>query len=197
MGWLNSVGIMQEMSEKLLASGSLRAEHRIAKGYSLPPWMNAVLDHAKDSDRNWWHVYLDNYAGGERILPTEAGASAKLCHEAAEIAWKNAGVIASEKRRLSCERRVTELGAEVDGLAGTLGLGTEKLLKLIQATLWMLSQGRLDRKTVQVMAGRLQFRRPAMSYLQHTWDFISGKQKLGERPRVLVKGEFLSLTFIP
>ena len=200
MGWLNSVGIMQEISEKLLSTGALRAEHRIAKGCSLPPWMSAVLDHAKESDKNWWHVYLDNYAGGERILPSEAGTSAKLCHEAAEIAWKNAGVISSEKKRLSSERRVTELGAEVDGTTDTLGLGTEKLLKLIQATLWMLSQGRLDRKTVQVMAGRwvfaLQFRRPAMSYLQHTWSFISGKQKLGERLRVLVKGEFLSLAFV-
>eukprot|EP00435_Cladocopium_sp_Y103_P051085 s2152_g15.t1 len=200
MGWSNSVGIMQEMSEKLLAVGGLSLEHRLARGYAIPPWMNAILDHAKQEDKCWWHVYLDNYAGGERVLPNEGGLSAKMCHEAAEEAWSSAGVVSSSKKKVSCAKRITELGAEVDGERATLGVSTEKLHKIILGTLWMVSQKFLNRKVVQVMAGRwvfvLQFRRPAMSCLQRTWEFISGKSRVGPELRMAVKAEFMSLIFL-
>eukprot|EP00435_Cladocopium_sp_Y103_P030098 s3479_g7.t1 len=107
MGWQNSVGVMQELSEKWLSNGDLRFEHRLARGHSLPPWMNAVLGHARTE-------YLDNYAGGERILPGEPGTSAQICHDAAEQAWKAAGVVSSGKKLSACEQQITELGAEVN-----------------------------------------------------------------------------------
>ena len=53
------------------------------------------------------------------------------------------------------------------------------MLKLIQATLWLLQRRQLSRRLVQVVVGRwihvFQFRRPAMSMLSSVWDFISGK----------------------
>ena len=200
MGWLNSVGIMQEISERLLSVGHLNVEHRISRGASLPPWMNSILDHARESDKYWWHVYLDNFAGGERCVPPDSGASALMCHRAAEEAWAAAGVVSSDKKRVASARRVTELGAEFDGEVGTLGVSTYKLLQVIHGTLWMVAQKFLDRKLVQIMAGRwvfiLQFRRPAMSCLQKTWDFIGGKARMGENLRRMVKAEFLSLIFL-
>ena len=200
MGWLNSVGIMQEISERLLSISHLSVEHRISRGASLPPWMNSILDHARDTDKHWWHVYLDNFAGGERIMPTDSGVSAILCHTAAEKAWASAGVVSSDKKRMASVKRVTELGAEVDGELGTLGVSTSKLLQVVHGTLWMVSQRFLDKKLVQIMAGRwvfiLQFRRPAMSCLQKTWDFIGGKSPMGDHLRELVKAEFLSLVFL-
>ena len=199
MGWLNSVGVMQEISERLLSVG-LGAEHRLARGYALPPWMNAILDHANEKGRCWWHVYLDNYACGERMLLSESGESAQLFHMAAEAAWSSAGVVSSAKKRISGATRITELGAEIDGQLGMLGVSTEKLLKIMVGTLWMVSQKFLDRKTVQVMAGRwvfvLQFRRPAMSCLQRTWEYIGGKAKMGATLREAVKREFMSLVFL-
>ena len=200
MGWLNSVGIMQEISERLLSVGHLNVEHRISRGASLPPWMNSILDHARESDKYWWHVYLDNFAGGERCVPPDSGESALMCHRAAEEAWAAAGVVSSDKKRVASARRVTELGAEIDGEVGTLGVSTYKLLQVIHGTLWMVAQKFLDRKLVQIMADRwvfiLQFRRPAMSCLQKTWDFIGGKARMGENLRRMVKAEFLSLVFL-
>ena len=197
MGWLNSVGIMQEISERLLGSQALSVSHRIARGYSLPPWMSKVLEWAKEEDKSWWHVYLDNFASGERVKPPDSGDSALRCHQAAEQAWEGAGVVSSEKKRLSQAARITELGAEVDGEQGTLGVPTGKLLGIIQGTLWMIAQKYLQRKTVQVMAGRwvfaLQFRRPAMGFLQKTWEFVGGKTKMGDVMRKHIKAEFLSL----
>ena len=146
MGWLNSMGVMQEISENLLLYQGLDSLHQISRGHSLPPWTKSILDEAVCNNRSWWHIYLDNYAGGEK--------------------------------RVTGERQATEVGAEVDGQRKTLGVSTEKLAKVIQATLWMLCQKFLNRKHVQILAGRwifiLQFRRPAMGYLQKTWKFISG-----------------------
>lgn len=82
--------------------------------------------------------------------------------------WSEAGVVSSAKKRVSGAELITELEAEVDGAQGTLGVSTTKLVALIQATLWMVAQKYLDRKTVQVIAGRwifaLQFRRPVMTF---------------------------------
>eukprot|EP00435_Cladocopium_sp_Y103_P051810 s858_g16.t1 len=199
MGWLNSVGIMQEISESLLGGGRLSLEHRIARGQLLPPWMNELLDSSVKESRHWWHVYLDNYAGGERLIPSEQPEGARLCHEAAEAAWAEAGVVSSDKKRVSAATRAVELGAEIDGEAKTLGVSTEKLVKIIQATLWMLAQPYLDRKHVQIIAGRwmfvVQFRRPCMGFLQETWRFVNGGIKMNEQSRARVRGEFLALIF--
>ena len=50
-------------------------------------------------------------------------------------------------------------------------------------TLWMITSKVLNRKMVQVMAGRwvfaLQFRRPAMSVLDRTWRFVGGNLRMG------------------
>ena len=105
-----------------------------------------------------------------------------LCHEAVEHAWAEAGVVSSQKKRVSAAERVNELGAEIDGQAMVLGGGTDKLLRLIQGTPWLLNQRIISRKALQIMAGRwvfaLQFRRPAMAILQATWKFIGGMGRI-------------------
>ena len=87
---------------------------------------------------------------------------------------------------------VQELGAQVDGVKGTLGPSPERLLKLVQSTLVVLAKGRLRKKWVQVIAGRwvhcMVFRRPAMAALDYTWMFISG-QVSGESVEAKVRGE--------
>ena len=200
MGWLNSVGIMQEISENLLTQQGLSMDNQILRGRILPPWMSTVLDEATSRGRSWWHVYLDNYAGGERIEPGESALDAAICHQMAEDAWNAAGVVSSEKKRVKAAACVTELGAEIQGDNRTLGVSTEKLVKTVQDTLWMLSQRSLNRKHVQILAGRwvfiLQFRRPAMSYLQKTWQFISGTTKITQAMRMAVKSELLGLISI-
>eukprot|EP00435_Cladocopium_sp_Y103_P039554 s2015_g10.t1 len=166
---------------------------------ALPPWMNQILAAAERDDKSWWHIYSDNFAGGERISPGETGAAALLCHNAAELAWSQAGIVSADKKRVTGAKRATELGAEIDGELKTLGVSTEKLLKIIQATLWLVSRPFLEKKHVQILAGRwvfaLQFRRPAMGFLQKTWEFVGGKLKVTPSVREQIKAEFMSLVF--
>ena len=197
MGWLNSVGIMQEISENLMKFGSLKLSHQIFRDRHLPPWLSDSLQTALDQDRTWYHVYLDNFAAGERLEVGDCNERGLQCHEAAERAWSWAGVVSSAKKRVSAERRITELGASVDGDHRTLGVGTDKLLKVAQATLWLLVQPFINRKHLQIIAGRwvfiLQFRRPAMGYLDQTWKLIGGAERITEKLRNAVKGEMLHL----
>ena len=100
MGWLNSVGIMQEISGNLLLRNHLSARHQLARGKSLPSWLNDTLRIAADEDRSWFHVYLDNFCAGERITPLSTGEQGRLCHEAAELAWREAGVIFGKEKKI-------------------------------------------------------------------------------------------------
>ena len=200
MGWLNSVGIMQEISENLMRRNLVSPIHQVCKGKLLPPWFSEILQQAGEENQHWWHVYLDNFAAAERVLPDDGRIAAQMCHEAAEQAWDDAGVISSHKKRVSGEQRIVELGAEIDGATKQLGVATLKLVKMIQSTLWLLLQPFLNRKHVQIMAGRwvfaLQFRRPCMSILDSVWKLLGGNQKVTPALRAEVKKELLMLIFV-
>ena len=197
MGWLSSVGIMQEISENILKAHNLDPRNQVLRGRALPPWFSDILEHAFAQDRHWWHIYLDNFCMGERIDPLKPSDRGRLCHAAAERAWESAGVLSSEKKRVSAATRAVELGAETDGTLATLGVSTEKLVKVIQATLWLCCQRLINRKVLQIIAGRwifiLQFRRPGMAFLEKTWIFIGGKQRITQKLRQQVRGELLTL----
>ena len=140
--------------------------------------MVGILEEAQKESRAWWHVYLDNFAAGE-VLEKGSPNAGDLLHDLSEEAWKNAGVISSEKKRKRFQLQAEELGAYFDGEQKLMGGSRERMLKLIQATLWLLQRRQLSRRLVQVVVGRwihvFQFRRPAMSMLSSVWDFISGK----------------------
>jgi len=106
MGWLNSVGIgiMQEISENLMKFGGAICSNQVFKGRPIPLWMNDVLQMSEQEDKAWYHVYLDNVCAGERIMPDQASVKGVLCHELAERAWESAGVVSSQKKKISAAR---------------------------------------------------------------------------------------------
>jgi hypothetical protein len=116
---------------------------------------------------------------------------------AAEAAWEDAGVVSSRGKRVSAARRATELGAEIHGDEKMLGVSIAKLVQLIQSTLCLVCQRLVNRKHLQILAGRwvfaLQFRRPAMSFLQRTWELAGGNVKVTAGLRCAIKRELLNL----
>eukprot|EP00435_Cladocopium_sp_Y103_P035097 s361_g9.t1 len=98
----------------------------------------------------------------------------------AEAAWEQAGVVSSAKKRRSGVPIIHELGAYVEGEVHYLGGSPERFLKLAHATCWLLEQPLLSKRLVQVIAGRwvhvMQFRRPSMSILEKTWEYVGKKQ---------------------
>lgn len=200
MGWLNSVGVMQEISENLLKRKNLNRLNQVMRGKHLPIWFNQLLTEATTAERCWWHVYLDNFCAGERVDLSHPGVSGKVCHDAAESAWRDAGVVSSEKKRIAAAQKVTELGAEIDGELKTLGVSTEKICRIAVATLWLLKQRLLNKKHLQILAGRwvfvLQFRRPAMVIFDKVWKVIGGSIRVTRDLRLATKREMFSVILL-
>jgi hypothetical protein len=197
MGWLSSVSLMQEISENLLKVSGLNPRNQVARGVSLPHWFSDILTEAKDTQAFWWHIYLDNFCAGERLAPWSATDRGRMAHEAAEAAWSEAGVLSSSKKRVTAAARALELGAEIDGEQAMLGVSSQKLLHVILSTLWLVTRPLMNRKHVQIIAGRwmfiLQFRRPAMSFLQKLWHFTGGHKRITKTLRDEVRKELLNL----
>lgn len=201
MGWLSSVAVMQEISERILQFRLAEDSFQLVRHHPVPTWMVGVLQEARSSGRHWWHVYLDNFAAGEIVSPTGDWSQGEQIHQMAELAWREAGVLSSEKKRRSGVLSVEELGANIEGVLHYVGGSPQRFLKLVHATLWTLQQPHLSKKLVQVIAGRwihvLQFRRPGMSILECTWEYISQK-RVKQRIHRLVKRElFMCLCAIP
>ena len=195
MGWISSVAIMQEISENILRYRAVDELSQIVRNRPVPPWLTGVLRQARQTERLWWHVYLDNFASAQAFGESSELASGEALHQLAELAWQEAGVVSSDKKRKKAVATAEELGAFVDGKQRYLGGSPERLIKLAQATLWTIGQPLLSKKLVQVIAGRwihvMQFRRPCMGYLSVTWDFISSK-RISQAMHLAVRRELFS-----
>ena len=195
MGWSSAVAIMQELAEKLSELGRLPRSHMIRRCAPLPPWLTDVANEAASTGRPWFHVYLDNFCAIEKLGPGEQPEHGFRFHEALEDAWRSVGVLSSEKKKVAGETRANELGACLDGETGTLGPSAERILRLVQSTVAVISKRQLRRKWVQVIAGRwvhcMAFRRPTMSFLDATWGYIAGINR-GEAAEARVRSELLN-----
>ena len=184
MGWTSAVNVMQELSTKLLLRRGLDGERQITRTKPIPSWLTSVLKKASSTGSHWWHVYLDNFFSGERVLAGSEATNAQALHSGAEAAWANAKVLSSEKKKATFLTVADELGARIDGEQQSLGANGERLVKLLQSTSIVLSELSVQRKWLQVIAGRwvhvLQFRRLGMSILHRVWKWISGKRLGGK-----------------
>ena len=166
MGWAKSVAFMQEASEHILLRGNLSTNSLISRGSFLPPWVSGLVSESHQQGKAFWHVYLDNFAAGEVGAQGPSFETGNELHRLAEDAWAEAKVVSSAKKRRVAEAQAQELGADIDGVEQTIGGSPDRLLRLIQGTLFLLSKPHLSKKLTQVIAGRwihvFQFRRPAI-----------------------------------
>eukprot|EP00435_Cladocopium_sp_Y103_P055249 s1780_g18.t1 len=198
MGWASAVSVMQEVSQNLLSHSRLPDSSRVSRLRPLPSWLTQVLGESICANREWYHVYLDNFFCGERLGVGETGGDAAKMHEEAEKCWAEAGVLSSEKKRVSGTSKVQELGALMDGEQRMLGVSGERLVKLLQTTSLLLSKRSIPRKWLQVVLGRwvhvLQFRRAGMAIMQGVWRWI-GNKKMSVKQMIAARRELCVLMF--
>lgn len=198
MGWISSVSVMQEVSENLLLTGGLDPTGQIRRTKGLPKFMTEVSTQARGEKRVWWHVYLDNFAAAERLVPPEPARQGQICHQSADEIWAKAGVVSSKKKRISNSSRVEELGAEIEGEGKTVGGSTLRFV--IRSTLWLVKQKYLVKKWVQIVAGHwiflMQFRRPTMSLFNGVWTFVSSTKQASPSLVMKVRQELMHAVLI-
>ncbi len=202
MGWSSSVGLMQEISENILLGGGILRSHQISREKLLPRWLVETVAESKQTGAYWWHIYLDNFCAAEKLIPPDPSLRGSRCHELAEHLWRDSGVISSEKKRKVAQRQIEELGAEIDGDLQAIGGSNQRFLKVMQATLWILSQRYMNRKHLQIIAGRwiflMQFRRPTMGIFNDIWGMISGNLKKSRGSVQEVRRElFMAMCIVP
>ena len=178
MGWTSAVGVMQQIAEEVLLRNGLPPAEQVKRDSAIPKWMIETLEEAERTNSCWWQVYLDNYAGAEKTCDGLPGLGMKR-QEEVEKAWTAAGIISSEKKKVSCADGAVELGAFVGGKGQWIGASAERLLKTIKASLWLLRKKRkMSSKQWQMVLGRwvfcYQFRRPCMSLFEQAWE-VSAK----------------------
>ena len=179
MGWSSSVSLMQEVAEQLVLRGGLEEGAQIAKGAPLPHFLVEAMQQGENEGRPWWHCYLDNFCIGQKVWAGGKARAGTSLHEKAEAAWSKAGIVSSEKKRVSASPVVQELGSNLDGIRSTIGVSGERFLRLGLCSLLVIGSRRLEKKMLQIIGGRwvhvLQFRRPGMCVLQNIWKMISPK----------------------
>lgn len=199
MGWTSSVGVMQEVSENILWHFGLGRDNQIVRRKAVPLWMVGILEKAKELGQAWC-VYLDNFAAGEISERGQVLDGTKL-HDMAEKAWEQSGVISSSKKRKAGVITAEELGAAFDGKERTMGVTETRLLKLIQATIWLMGRPRMSKRLIQIVVGRwvhvFQFRRPAMSCLSEVWKCVSSPGHGVETQRKAKQGLLTCLSLVP
>lgn len=199
MGWSSAVGVMQELGTNLLLRSRLEIEKQVVRTRALPEWLVNSLRNEATTTKGWWHIYLDNFFTGQRVGNGKVGYDARKLHAEAEKAWVTYGVLSSKKKKVEGAAQVEELGAAMSGTEQCIGPSAERLVKLIQTTLVILSRRFLNRKWVQVVAGRwvhvLQFRRSGMTCLHDVWKFISGAG--GRKSERRARQELVSLVLGP
>ena len=196
MGMHSSVSLMQEVSEQVLWAAGLDQRAQIRRGLPVPRVLMETAKQAAREQKYFWQVYLDNFMGGDRRSIGEDDQVGGSVHKVVEDTWSANGIISSEKKRVSNEVEVEELGALLHGEIGIVGGSPARFCKLIQATLCVLGQKYLNKKMIQIIAGRwihvLQFRRPGMSFLDSIWQYI-GKQHNEAALALRAKRELVSI----
>ena len=200
MGWSSAVGIMQQIAEEVLHGGGLPREGQIVRGSPVPPWMLTICKKADKEKRLWWHVYLDNFACGEKVREGQTKRGREL-QEQVESLWSAAGIISSQSKAVTGEPSATELGAFIGGAGHWIGAGPERSLKLAKATLFLLAKRHLPKKMLQILMGRwvfaMQFRRPFMSHFEQVWRAFGDSKKRKPRGELLRRELFLGIFGMP
>eukprot|EP00438_Fugacium_kawagutii_P003316 Skav229330 [mRNA] locus=scaffold2917:69352:73753:- [translate_table: standard] len=175
MGWGSSVSIMQEIADRLTVIAKLPQSHKVRRTAPLPSWLVEASEAALAMGTAWYHVYLDNFCAMSRATSSTSPVDGAAFHDCLERAWAEVGILSSAKKRVAGQTQVLELGALVDGQRRTIGGSSERILKLVQTTLVVISKPRLRQKWVQVVVGRwvhlFSFRRPLMVVLDEVWKF--------------------------
>ena len=178
MGWSSAVGVMQEIAESVLLQGGVDDQGQIHKTCPLPSWMINSTSEGMRQGRPWWHVYLDNFAGGAKVVEGQPKELIEL-QRTAEALWGEAGIVVSTDKSVVAAESGVELGAFIGGSGQWIGASCERMIKIIKSTLWLIHQPSISKKKLQIMMGRwcfaLQFRRPGMCQFDAVWAYISSK----------------------
>lgn len=169
MGWLQAVSLFQHLHRQLGIEAGHEAQSEWRRDLPSPIRPGFLTSH-------WVQFYLDDFDCPE-FVPLECWQAYKGIlsphHQRQRQAYEQAGVATSEDKQQVRQPLVVRMGAEVDGILGTIRPPASKMLEVAWFGLWLLRKQCPNRKALLMVLGRyircFEFRRPLMSLLEDCW----------------------------
>ena len=176
MGWHSSVGLMQAAHRRLALASPLQG----GAGLKALAEINRTAAFPNLDEDAAWSIYLDDTTLIEKLEKKVAESLEGIPSEdqkklRAAYSWR--GIPTNPSKALERVQSAERLGAVLDGKNGVLRTSTQRSLELISLGSWIRSQPVVDRKTLQIYAGKaahiLQFRRCLFSTMEVIFTVIS------------------------
>ena len=174
MGWLNAVSLFQHLHRRLGMAGE-----SLGAGFAeRMEWRRdrAVPQGSLDKELQWVQYYLDDFDTPEVVASEKVDSlkgSISEVHMRQRLSYERRGVEISEKKSQKREPVVIRMGAQVNGIEGTLSAPPQKMWEVLGFVLWAFQHKRPSNKSLMMILGRLvrcfEFRRPLMSLLRDCW----------------------------
>ena len=112
---------------------------------------------------------------GEVDKKGSTGSGSIELHTKAVGAWTAEGVLCAPDKHVLAAQDAVELGVNINGDAGLVGVSATRLHQLLVVTIILMQCRNPKPKWVQIVLGRwifaLQFRRPLMAALSQAWNY--------------------------
>ena len=169
MGWHSSVGLMQAAHRRI----ALGSPFEGGAGLCELAEINRKTEFPSLDESAGWSIYLDDTTILEKVKERAVESlKGKLPEEQRKLraAYSWWGIPTNESKALVREQEAERLGAVLNGKVGVLRTSTERALELVSLGSWIRSQEFVDRKSLQIYAGKavhiLQFRRCLFSVME-------------------------------
>eukprot|EP00438_Fugacium_kawagutii_P022996 Skav216829 [mRNA] locus=scaffold2314:109375:114908:+ [translate_table: standard] len=194
MGWHSSVGLMQAAHRRLALSSPLNGGaglHELSE-------ISRLSEFPELGEQAGWSIYLDDTTFLEEISKKVVESlKSKPPDEQLRLrrSYEWWGIPTNERKSISRESRVERLGAVIDGKRGILRGSTKRCLEVMSLGAWIRERVEVDRKVLQVYAGKmvhlLQFRRCLFSAMEVIFTAIARGP-----PRCLVTKDLVDEMFL-
>eukprot|EP00971_Amphidinium_carterae_P341410 6480193-Amphidinium_carterae.1 len=181
MGWHSAVAFTQHIHQQLLRT-RLPDECRLRGDRSMAQDRWGSLHH-------FYQVYIDNVDQAEVAVLDEVAELCTSWSKAVESAGHDTGIPYSSKKRERLTTKCETLGAEILGERGVLQPSRRRLSRIWGLAHHILGSERINPRELRILLGMLvfifQFRRPAMSCLDVSWQAVVDETILDEFAHVV------------
>lgn len=174
MGWIQAVSLFQHLHRSLgMTKQPAGAGHDVEKEWRRD---RPVPQTSDGKVTEFVQFYLDDFDCPE-VVPSvgweDMVGTVSATHSKQRDAYQRWGVGISEDKAHVRDPRVIRMGAEVDGISGSVGAPILKKFEVSFFALWCMGLHHPPTKVLLMVLGRLvrcfEFRRPLMSLLHSVW----------------------------